>query len=269
LSIAILHQIHASITEDTLEDVSFAGRFRRNNEPIAIIDDADGRILHTPPRAEQLRDRIQALCNYANSDDNQEFTHPVIKAIVLHFWLAYDHPYIDGNGRTARALFYWYLLSRKYWLLQYLSISRAILKANAQYKRSFLYSETDQNDMTYFIMYNLKAIRFAINEVSLYLSKRQKEIREAMKLVKNIPGLNFRQYSLLRHALRHQDTIYHFKTHMNMHGITYQTARTDILELEQLKLLERIPTKRIFTFVASQNLLRKIKKHFKKEVIFY
>ena len=69
---------------------------------------------------------------------------------------------MDGNGRTARALFYWYMLKHGYWGFEYLSVSTAILSARTQYYRSFLYSEMDNNDATYFIVYNLKAIHKAI-----------------------------------------------------------------------------------------------------------
>jgi len=259
LSIDMLKQIHVSITEDTLDNEDEIGRFRRDDEPIEIIDRIDGKTLHVPPAVHLLQDRIQALCDFANDDTGHEFIHPVIKAIVLHFWLAYDHPFTDGNGRTARAVFYWYLLSRKYWLVQYLSISKTILRAPAQYKRSFIYSEKDEADLTYFIMYNLKAIRLSISEVSNYLIRRQKEIRESMRLIRNIPNLNYRQYSLLQHALKHPDDMYHFKTHMNTHGISYQTARTDIMELKKIGLIDQIPTKKVLTFVPSPKLYKKIK----------
>ena len=50
----------------------------------------------------------------------------VVRAILVHFWLAYDHPFVDGNGRTARALFYWVMAREGYWLCEYVSISRIL-----------------------------------------------------------------------------------------------------------------------------------------------
>ena len=60
------------------------------------------------------------------------FIHPMIRSIILHFWLAYDHPFVDGNGRTARALFYWSMLRHGYWLFEFISISQIILKGPDQ-----------------------------------------------------------------------------------------------------------------------------------------
>src|SRR5205814_10028127 len=53
--------------------------------------------------------------------------HPMVRSMILHFWLAYDHPFVDGNGRTARALFYWSMLRNGYWMFEYITISKIIL----------------------------------------------------------------------------------------------------------------------------------------------
>lgn len=100
--------------------------------------------------------------------------HPVIIAIVLHSWLAYDHPFVDGNGRTARAPFYWSMLSQGFWLVEFLSISSILRKAPATSSRSFLHAETDENDLTYFILYHLKVIRRAIDELRAYMAEGQR-----------------------------------------------------------------------------------------------
>ena len=92
--------------------------------------------------------------------------HPAIRAIILHFWLAYDHPFIDGNGRTARALFYWLMLRHGYWLFEFISISEIILKAPVQYGEAFLYTETDQNDLTYFIIHQTEVIRKSMQSLA-------------------------------------------------------------------------------------------------------
>ena len=133
----LIYELHRIITEGTLDNSDAAGRLQTaDEERVAVVDVVDGRALHTPPPADQLPERLQALCDFANEDDSKQFIHPVIRAIILHFWLAYDHPFKDGNGRTARALFYWYMRKRRYWLVEYLSISRIFRNAPAKYGRS-------------------------------------------------------------------------------------------------------------------------------------
>ena len=135
----LIYELHRIVSEGTIDNPDGAGRLQAaDEERVTVVDTVDGRALHTPPPADQLPDRLQALCDSANEDDSKQFIHPVIRAIILHFWLAYDHPFEDGNGRTARALFYWYMRKRRYWLVEYLSISRIFRNAPAKYGRAFL-----------------------------------------------------------------------------------------------------------------------------------
>ena len=68
---------------------------------------------------------------------------PVLRATLpaIHFMVGYDHYFEDGNGRTARAFFYWSMLRQGYWLAEFLSISRVLRAAPARYARSFLLTE--------------------------------------------------------------------------------------------------------------------------------
>jgi len=249
LSPQLLKGLHRSMTGGTLDDPSQEGRFRKEDERIEVIDE-EGRVLYVPPPATEVEDMVAALCDFANKDD-KEFIHPVIKGILLHFWLSYIHPFIDGNGRTARALFYWYMLKRKYWLFEYLSISRTILRARQQYYRSFLYTEMDDGDMTYFIMFHLHAIRLAINELLSDLREQQKELRSAVAHLSKYPHLNHRQRELLAHALKRPDAVYEIQNHMRIHGVVYQTARADLLELASIGLFKKVKRGRSFYFIPA------------------
>jgi len=259
LSKKLILEIQASMTKNTLETPSAAGRFRKTGEEIHVVDQKDGEILFNPPRADEIEERINILCDYANKSHNDDFVHPVVKAIILHFWLAYIHPFVDGNGRTARAIFYWYMLKNEYWLFEYLSISRIILKAPAQYARAYLYSEIDNTDLTYFLVFNLKTIDLAIKELQIYLTKKQKELKETVRFIRKFPGLNHRQYDVLHHAISHADAIYTIKVHKNIHNTVYQTARNDLIELEKKRFLERKKKGKEFFFIPAKNIHIKLR----------
>lgn len=260
----LLMDLQASMTKDTLENTSASGRFRNKDEQNQVVDN-EGNVLFIPPPADELGKRIESLCSYANEGQEKEFVYPAIKAIILHFWLAYIHPFVDGNGRTARALFYWYMLKNKYWMFEYLSISRIILKAPAQYARAYLYSGMDNQDLTYFISFHLRAIHLAIEELQLYLSKQQKELRKTEKFLRDYPGLNHRQYTILYHAVSHPDAVYTIDFHKNMYGIVYQTARTDLLDLVEKGFLEKLKKGKVFCFVPSRDIHKKLRGLKKKQ----
>jgi len=220
--------------------------------------------LHTPPNADELPERLEMLCAFANGDLDETFVHPVIKAIILHFMLGYDHPFVDGNGRTARALFYWSMSNANYWLMEFISISRIIKKAPAQYGKAYLYTETDENDLTYFIIHQIEVIEKAIKDLQVYLEDKMKGVEYAEELLENnskLKGkLNFRQLALIRHAIKHPRFIYKINEHQNSHGISYETARSDLLQLsDKLKLLKKLKSGRSIVFVAPSDLEEKIR----------
>jgi Fic family protein len=258
LSPSMLYTLHRIVTAEALDDPAGAGRLRREEDRI-VIEDERGNVLHVPPAAGELGQRIEVLCNFANDRPDDAFIHPVVRAIILHFWIGYDHPFVDGNGRTARALFYWSMLSQGYWLTEYISISRILKKAPGQYGRSFLHTETDANDLTYFILYQLSVIRRAIDELQEYLSRKIAEVRQVDALLRQSVNLNHRQLALLSHALKHPGTRYTIQSHQRSHNVAYQTARTDLLDLADRNLLDQRKRGRTFYFSAPVNLAERLR----------
>ncbi|MFV1980522.1 MAG: Fic family protein [Rhodothermia bacterium] len=256
LSLELVKEIHSTITEGTLETVHV---LRQPNDGIAVFDEQSNRVLHSPPPAGEIETRMQAMCAFANEAQTGPFLHPVLKAIILHFWLAYDHPFVDGNGRTARALFYWYMLKERYWLFEFISISSIIRQAPSRYGKSFLYTETDDNDVTYFLLSQLAVICRAIDELFEYLERKTYEIRTTTRLLRTRAGLNHRQISLLTHALKHPGMRYTIASHRRSHDVTYQTSRTDLLDLEGRGLLHRSRSGRAFVFTPHEDLGNRIK----------
>lgn len=245
------------LTADTLEDPSAAGRFRQKDERIDVVDQYD-EVFHTPPPADQLEARIAAMCDFANGQTPGQFIHPVVRAIILHFWLAYDHPFVDGNGRCARAVFYWLMLKNRYWLAEYISISEVIYRAPAQYYRAFLYTETDDNDLTYFILHHLGVVEKAFEELLAYVSRKSEQLREVERRLRLTAALNHRQRALLSHAIRHPDARYTFESHQRSHDVVYETARSDLLDLQAKGLLIGAKIGRTWHFSPVPDLERKL-----------
>lgn len=258
LSTELICKLHRLITQDTLDDPSMAGRFRKPDQRIDVGDDY-GQLFHTPPPVEQLEDRIKALCDFANAARKKEFVHPVIRAITLHFWLAYDHPFVDGNGRTARALFYWSMLHRGFWLCEFVSISEIILRGPSKYGRAFLHTETDDNDLTYFLVYHLDVLKRAFDHLDAYIQRKTNELRQLENELEGMRFLNHRQQVLISHALRHPRSDYSFVSHQRSHGVVYQTARTDLLNLVQRGLLEARKIGRIWHFRPLPDLEQRLR----------
>lgn len=265
LTSAMIFRLHKILTESTLDDSSKAGCFRDMNDEIHVYDETD-QILHTPPNADDLPERLELLCRFANSEDSEDrFIHPVIRANILHFMLAYDHPFVDGNGRTARALFYWSMANQGYWLMEFISISNIIKQAQIKYFKAFLHTETDANDITYFLEYKLSVIIKAIEELHEYLDKKMSDIRDAEVLInenEKLRGLlGFRQLALIKHSLKNPGFLYNINEHKNSHGISYQTATTDLKGLAKLGFLLETKSGKTKFFISPQDLNSRIKKY--------
>lgn len=229
----LLLDLHRTITAGTLDDPGEEGRLRLTSESVRVEEKHTGDILHVPPPAKELPERIKALCAFANGDDRGTWIHPVIRSMLLHFWLSYDHPFTDGNGRCGRALFYWSMLRHGYWLLEFVSISRWILRAPARYGRAFLLVETDENDLTYFLFYHLELLTKCIRDTLSHLQKKNDELRKLGTTLAGMADLNHRQRELLDHALRHPGFEYTVRSHQRLQAVVHQTARTDLLDLER------------------------------------
>ena len=261
LTPAAVLELHRILTDGTLDNPDAAGRLQRpDEERVGVYERETGELIHRPPPAEQLEERLQRLCDFANEGEPADrFVHPVIRAILLHFWLGYDHPFEEGNGRTARALFYWYMRTRGYWLVEYLSISRILRHAPGEYTRAFVLTETDERDATYFIVYQLDVIQRAVEQLHAYLRQKINDVREVEALLKGSDRFNHRQFAVLANALRVPDALYTFQTHAASHGVTHETARSDLLPLVEMGFLEQRRHGRRFTFTPPADLTKRLK----------
>lgn len=260
LSEDLVIDLHRTVTQGTIAANALGHHLRAPNDGIGVYDERSNQILHDPPHASEIAKRMRAMCRFANESPPGAFLHPVLKSIILHFWLAYDHPFTDGNGRTARALFYWSMLRQRYWLFEFVSVSKIIRTAPARYGRSFLYTETDENDLTYFILHQLSIVKRSIDELRAYLDRKAGEIRETERLLRARVSLNHRQLAILSHALRHPGSRYSIESHKSSHDVTYQTARTDLLGLEEKALLVRSKRGKAFSFAAPKDLQERLRR---------
>ena len=254
----LLFDIQRMVTDGTLDDASGAGRLRRPDESI-VVGDEQGEVFHVPPPAEELGRRLEAMCAFANGRSPAGFVHPMIRSMILHFWLAYDHSFVDGNGRTARALFYWSMLKNGYWLFEFVAISSIILKAPARYGRAFLYTETDDNDLTYFLLYHASVIRRSIDELHEYISRRTRQLSDAQEDLRGMTSLNHRQRDLISHALRHPGQTYTVEYHRSGHDIVYETARSDMMDLVDRKLMGKKKSGKAWVFTPVPGLADRLR----------
>jgi Fic family protein len=151
------------------------------------------------------------------------------------------------------------MLHNGYWLFEFISISQIIIKAPIQYYRAFLYTETDGNDLTYFLVHQTKVIRRALQELHNYITRKSREVEEITALLNQSNQLNYRQQALLADALKHPGHKYTVAEHQGRHGVVYQTARVDLLALAEAGLLDQRKQGKAYIFIAPIDLAKRLK----------
>ena len=225
----LLLTIHRLMTEKTLDNPEDAGSFRTNDK-VVVADMVEGDIIYTPPSFQEIPEFVESLCDFFNNDNPRTFIHPIIRGIIVHFMLAFMHPFVDGNGRTARALFYWYMLKEGYKLTEYMSISRVIAKSKSNYEKAFRYVENDGNDMGYFVAYNLGALEISFLQLRDYIQRKQRE-KSAASSFMMAGNINQRQALVLQRLKEEPETIFTVKDVQEQFSVSSMTARKDLSDL--------------------------------------
>ena len=249
LSIEMLLELQSLLTENAIDETD-KGRFRKDEDEIVVV--YSGKVAHIPPKEDVLLKEINRLIKYVNNNDH--FIHPVIKAIQIHFWIGYLHPFVDGNGRLARTLFYWYMIKNEYWAMAYLPISMVIKRSPKNYTYSYIYTEQDNHDLTYFFDYNIKKIVKSIDEFMEYVDKIKAENIEVEDKLRKLIVLNDRQKQSIHYLLADSNQYLTITTHQNMNRISRGTARADIISLEKTGLITPIKYGVNIRYYASDKL---------------
>lgn len=241
LSLDVLLHLHEVLTVDTMDDENDCGRLRTGHDDDVHVVDGQGVIYHTGLHPEFVKKELERLIVYANQtpEDARVFTHPVVKAVILHFWIGYLHPFVDGNGRLARTLFYWSLLRDGYWGFTYLPISKVIKNSDTQYGMAYVYTEQDENDFTYFLDYNVRKIELALKNFREYAARKAGEQKALKSNLSKHSDLNDRQIRVLQYLHAEPEEFITTRSFQTVNDISEPTAAKDVKEMVALGYLER------------------------------
>ena len=252
-------ELHRIVTDGTLDRPESAGRLQSDqNHRVSVWSNEDV-LLHSPPPVDELPDRLERLCRFANGE-HETYVPPLLRAVIVHFMAGYDHYFEDGKGRTARALFYWCMLREGYWLAEFLTISTVLKRAPAQYGRSFLFTETDEGDLTYFLLHHLKVLTSAIDDLHEHLARHTQELRSARTDLGLVAPLNHRQRAVVHHALENPNFAYTAASHSRSHRVSQQTAHSDLSGLAGMGLLDQGKQGRRHVWTAPGDLSARLRR---------
>lgn len=253
LTLDTIKEIQKRVTKNTLKYRGWEGSFRKDEEEeeFGVYDPYTNERIHKPPHHSKIEPLLTEVISYLNSESMEYYLHPIVKAILLHYLIGYIHPFYDGNGRTARALFYWYMLLQGYDYIEYIAVSSVIKTAPIQYTMAYLYAESDHNDITYFVKFNLNKIRTAITSFNAYIEKKKTENKQVVQTIKYDGRLNLRQADIIITLSRSEKAV-NISEMKGRYDVTYETARTDLLDLVKLGYMHKITSGKQYLFILDK-----------------
>lgn len=240
LTLDLIRYFHAVGMSGINDDKYLPGTFRQTND--VVIADYDGNIIHQPPPANLIPERLQIVCDVVNNTQGR-YIHPLIRACILHLMLAHEHPFRDGNGRTSRALFYWFMLKNGYEAFKYISISALLYAAPVKYAHSYQHTEGDGMDLTYFLDHQASLIVRAVQDYLAHIDeliRRRSSIDRALYESGALGRLTSRQVTVLNIMTATPDKLFAVAEIAGALNIADNTARAAIRALVREGMAEQL-----------------------------
>ena len=249
-------ELHKIITKDTLSEEDYSEEYRNGPVFITFEDAIKQEPLYVAPDSTEVEKLMDDLFVFINDETDANFIHPIIKACILHFYIGYVHPFFDGNGRTARAFAYMYLLKKGYDFFKFFSISSVLNNKSKKYYKAFLDTEDYGSDITYFIVAYSEITLQALEDM-IETIRKQSDV-EVVQLHLEQEGviLNGRQQKFLPFMSKKESNIILIDDYKKKYKVSYETARRDLMELADLGIMEVIKRgkKNVFKYIGSKKL---------------
>lgn len=205
LTIDTILEIHRIAVEKILA-FEQSGHFRFRQ--VVVKNTQTGAISYTPPPAAEIPYLVEDLVSWINSDEVKEM-HPVIKAGIIHYELARIHPFVDGNGRTARAVATLVMFLdgydiRKFFALEeYFDQNPMDYYVTLQAVSNQRVLDTHDRDLTPWLEYFVKGVAIELNTVKERVKRISADARVKDKLGEQVE-LNERQMMIMEYLHRYK-----------------------------------------------------------------
>ena len=189
-------QIHELVSKDTLENPKDVGMFR--NRQVVVGNRFTGEIIFTPPPSPAVPGLVDAMLDWYNSESVKEID-PVIEAGIVHYEFVRIHPFVDGNGRTARILAALTLVKRGFDIKRFFALDDYYDHDRRRYYEALRTVDPTTRDLTQWLEYFVEGVAVSIEAVKdevIGLSKDVKVLREKGQI-----ALNERQIKIVQRMI--------------------------------------------------------------------
>ena len=230
-TLAVIHRF----TMERLIDEKYAGNFR--DKQVIVKSASQGGVVFRPPVSVEIPFLIDDFFDWIHTPAAQQI-HPLFLAAIVHYQLVYIHPFIEGNGRTARAMAMLALYALGYDFKRFFSIEPYFDADVEAYYQALLSVQQDSlSDMTYWLEYFCYGIAIGIDKVRDQVTKLSKDLKLKKQLGEQI-ALSERQIVLLE-LFQQQEKITSEDAQKVLPNVSVDTILRDIKDLIEKGVIKK------------------------------
>ena len=236
IGISDILNIHKILTKNVMQSAADSGSFRNRQVFVGkrVIDGAGLKevVEYMPPKTKEVPGLVKEFLDWLNLDKAREI-NPVLLAGIVHYEIARIHPFIDGNGRTARALAMFILYVSGFDHRRIFALDDYYDRDRQAYYAALKTAQVNNGDITQWLEYFTDGVAYSVNEVKEAVlkvgSKKKKGQRAQVALTPK--QLKIVEYISVHGKVRNKDLQGLFK-------ISAQAIHKELTKLVELKVIK-------------------------------
>ncbi len=180
ISEEVIKHLHALIAHRVLTDDQ-VGEYRKTQ--VVVKNAETGEITFRPPPAVEVPFLLADFIDWVNSVGNDDI-HPTIKAGIVHYELVRIHPFLDGNGRVARAVATLILFSEGYDIKRFFSLEEYYDREPLHYYEALQSVGINQGNLTNWLVYFTEGLAIELTRIK----EKVKSLSTDLKIKKSLGG---------------------------------------------------------------------------------
>ncbi|MBU0578367.1 Fic family protein [Patescibacteria group bacterium] len=234
LSEKTLKTLHR-LTTQNLVDEGYVGEYR--DKQVIVKSAAGDGVVFRPPVCVEVPFLIEEFFYWLNQPGTQSLP-PIFRAAITHYQLVHIHPFIEGNGRTSRALATLVMYTTGYDFKRFFSLEQYFDKdVKAYYDALLSVQQNEKRDMTYWLEYFCYGLAIEIERVKDQVLRLSKDLKLKKELGKQV-ALSERQIIILE-LLQNQGQITSQDAQKILPNVSVDTILRDMKDLIEKKVIEK------------------------------
>jgi Fic family protein len=247
IKVADILNIHRVLTKDVMQNAADSGVFRSRQVFVGKrVFDGTGlkeEVEYMPPKTDEVPGLIKEFIDWLNLDKGWEI-NPVLLAGIVHYEIARIHPFIDGNGRTARLLATLILYLSGFDHRRIFALDDYYDRDRQAYYAALKTAQVNNGDITQWLEYFTTGVAYSVNEVKEAVLKvgLKKKNRQRAQIALTPKQMKIVEYINMHGKVTNKDLRGLFK-------ISAQAVHKELTKLVELKVIKPVGEGRALHYI--------------------